>query len=312
MVGKQDSQFCLRGYVPELPEVETVRRGLEPVLTGSKVRRLEARRPDLRFPLPERFAARVEGQTVVRLERRAKYLIAVLSGGEALVMHLGMTGRFTIEAPSIKGGRCAERLGEYIYPSGADPKHDHVVLHLGGGQRVVYNDPRRFGFMVMMADGDRAQHALFKALGAEPLGAGLTADYLAQRACNRKVNLKSFLMDQRNIAGLGNIYVSEALHRAGLSPDRAARFLSDKRGAPTDRARALVPAIQSVLEQAIAAGGSTLKDYRHTDGEKGAFQEAFAVYDRDGAPCVRSGCSGIIRRTVHTGRATYACPVCQR
>ncbi|MEQ1653337.1 MAG: bifunctional DNA-formamidopyrimidine glycosylase/DNA-(apurinic or apyrimidinic site) lyase [Hyphomicrobium sp.] len=293
--------------MPELPEVETVRRGLEPVLVGAKVSRVEARRPDLRFPLPERFAARLEGQTIERLERRAKYLVAVLSGGEVLVMHLGMTGRFTIEA-----GRDAELLGDYVYATGADPKHDHVVLHLGGDMRVVYNDPRRFGFMVMMAEADRAQHALFKSLGAEPLGSELTAAYLAKRAFMRKVNLKTFLMDQRNVAGLGNIYVSEALHRAGLSPDRAARFLSDKRGEPTDRAHALVPAITSVLEQAIAAGGSTLKDYRHADGEKGAFQEAFAVYDRADAPCVRAGCAGRIRKTVHGGRATYACSVCQR
>ena len=219
--------------MPELPEVETVRRGLLPVLVGAKVRRIEANRPDLRFPLPERFASRLEGQTVERLERRAKYLIAVMSGGEALVMHLGMTGRFTISR-----GKSSELLGDYIYESGGDPKHDHVVFHLGGGTRVIYNDPRRFGFMLMMADADRERHALFKNLGTEPLGDGLTPAYLAQRARGRKVNLKAFLMDQRNIAGLGNIYVSEALHRAGLSPDRGARFLSDKRGLPTKRARA--------------------------------------------------------------------------
>ncbi|HPG88813.1 MAG TPA: bifunctional DNA-formamidopyrimidine glycosylase/DNA-(apurinic or apyrimidinic site) lyase [Hyphomicrobium sp.] len=293
--------------MPELPEVETVRRGLEPVLCGVKIRRVEARRPDLRFPLPERFQSRVAGRTIERLERRAKYLVAVLSGGDALVMHLGMTGRFTVLA-----GNHAAFLGEYVYASGADPKHDHVVFELESGARVVYNDPRRFGFMVMMRDDERASHALFKNMGVEPLGPDLTAEYLAQRAVGRKVNLKSFLMDQRNVAGLGNIYVSEALHRAKISPDRAARFLSDGRGRPTDRAYALVPAITSVLEQAIAAGGSTLKDYRHADGERGAFQESFAVYDRDGAPCPRPGCAGVIRRTVHTGRATYACSRCQR
>lgn len=293
--------------MPELPEVETVRRGLAPVLVGSKIRKLVCNRADLRFPLPERFAARLEGQTIERLERRAKYLVAVLGGGESLVMHLGMTGRFT-----IADKRSASLLGEYVYPSGADPKHDHVVLHLGGGARVIYNDPRRFGFMLMMPETERTSHALFKNLGVEPLGEELTPAYLAARAAGRKANLKAFLMDQRNIAGLGNIYVSEVLHRAGLSPDRPARFLSDKRGFPTDRARALVPSIQSVLEQAIAAGGSTLKDYRHADGEKGAFQESFAVYDREGAACIRPGCTGIIRRTVNTGRATFACPVCQR
>jgi formamidopyrimidine-DNA glycosylase len=307
MVHDNVSQFCLRGYVPELPEVETVRRGLEPVLAGAKVRRVEARRPDLRFPLPERFAARLEGRTVERLERRAKYLVAVLSGGEALVMHLGMTGRFTIATQSR-----AALLGEYVYPAGADPKHDHVVFHLGNGARIIYNDPRRFGFMVMMAEAERSTHPLFKNMGVEPLGPELTPDYLAGRAAGRKVNLKSFLMDQRHVAGLGNIYVSEALHRAGLSPDRAARFLSDRRGKPTDRAHALIPAITSVLDQAIAAGGSTLKDYRHADGETGAFQESFAVYDREGCACQRPGCRGVIRRTVHTGRATFACTMCQR
>lgn len=292
--------------MPELPEVETVRRGLEPVLVGAKVRRVEARRADLRFPLPDRFAARLEGQTIERLERRAKYLIAVLSGGEALAMHLGMTGRFTIAS-----GKSAALLGEYVYPAGADPKHDHVVFHLTGGARVIYNDPRRFGFMEMMAESERSGHALFRNLGAEPLGSELTPDYLASRAHRRKVNLKAFLMDQRNVAGLGNIYVSEALHRAGLSPNRGARFLSDRHGLPTDRARALVPAITSVLEAAIAAGGSTLRDYRHADGERGAFQEAFAVYDRQGQPCSRAGCPGTIQRHVHGGRATYFCGVCQ-
>jgi formamidopyrimidine-DNA glycosylase len=277
------------------------------VLVGARVSRIEARRADLRFPLPERFVKRLQGQTIIELKRRAKYLVAVLSGGEALVMHLGMTGRF-----SIASGKSVERLGDYIYESGGDPKHDHVVIHLNDGVSVVYNDPRRFGFMLLMAEADRGQHALFKSLGVEPLSDGLTAIYLAQRARGKKVNLKAFLMDQRIIAGLGNIYVSESLHRAGLSPDRPARFLSNRRGAPTDCAHALVPAIKSVLEQAIAAGGSTLKDYRHADGEKGAFQEAFAVYDRHGEPCIRPGCEGTIRRTTHSGRATFACSRCQK
>jgi formamidopyrimidine-DNA glycosylase len=311
MVRARNRQFCLSEPVPELPEVETVRRGLAPHLVGAQIYRVDARRPDLRFPLPAGFVARLEGQTIVGLERRAKYLVATLSSGELLVMHLGMTGRF-----SVLSGRddsdTTELLGEYVYPSGTDPKHDHVVLHLNGGTRIVYNDPRRFGFMLMMADGERETHALFKNLGAEPLGAGLTADYLARRSHGRKVNLKSFLMDQRNVAGLGNIYVSEALYRAQLSPDRAARFLSDKRGQATERAHALVHAIRDVLSDAIVAGGSTLKDYRHADGEKGAFQDNFSVYDREGMKCLRRGCHGIIRRTVHTGRATFSCPACQR
>lgn len=294
--------------MPELPEVETVRKGLEPVMVGASISGVDLHRPDLRFPLPERFVERLTGQCIERLERRAKYLVAVLSGGEALVMHLGMTGRFTVGA----GRQRAHLLGDYVYPGGSDPKHDHVVFHLKGGAHVIYNDPRRFGFMLMMPDAERSAHPLFRHLGAEPLGNALSADYLAARAFGRKVNLKSFLMDQRNIAGLGNIYVSEALHRASLSPDRAARFLSDRKQRPTARADVLVRAIRDVLTDALAAGGSTLKDYRHADGEKGAFQDKFAVYDRDGQPCPRPGCSGVIRRTVHTGRATYMCPVCQR
>lgn len=293
--------------MPELPEVETIRRGLEPVLAGARIRRLHMRRPDLRFPFPEHFAKRIEGQKIERLMRRAKYLVAELSGGEALVMHLGMTGRFSVVTPARQ-----EVLGAYVYETDGNPVHDHVAFELSTGVSIVYNDPRRFGFMVMMDAATREAHALFRHMGVEPLGPELTADYLALRGRDRKTNLKAFLMDQRHIAGLGNIYVSEALHRAGISPDRAARSLSDARGRPTDRAEALVPAIRSVLEQAIAAGGSTLKDYRHADGERGAFQESFAVYDRDGAPCVRSGCNGTIRRTIHSARATYACTRCQR
>lgn len=293
--------------MPELPEVETIRRGLEPVLAGARIRRLHMRRPDLRFPLPDHFAERVEGQRIERLIRRAKYLVAELSGGEALVMHLGMTGRFSVVTPQRQ-----QVLGAYVYETEGDPVHNHVAFDLSNGISVIYNDPRRFGFMVMMDAATRERHALFRRMGVEPLGPDLTAEYLASRAHGRKSNLKAFLMDQRNVAGLGNIYVSEALHRAAISPNRAARFLSDRSGLPTDRARALVPAIQSVLEQAIAAGGSTLKDYRHADGERGAFQESFAVYDREGAPCPRPGCGGTIRRTVHSGRATYACTRCQR
>jgi formamidopyrimidine-DNA glycosylase len=297
--------------MPELPEVETVRRGLAPVLVGHRVTGLELRRPDLRFPLPERFRERLVGQEIVALERRAKYLIAALSGGEDLVMHLGMTGRFTIVHDGIR-----ETPGAYVNETGGeagpDPVHDHVVLHLSGGARIVYNDPRRFGFMVMLPHDERDAHPLFRALGAEPLGIGLTPEYLAARAEGKKVSLKAFLMDQRMIAGLGNIYVSEALYRAQLSPNRAARSLADRRGAPTDRAVRLVAAIREVLQHAIDAGGSTLRDYRHADGAVGAFQNEFAVYDREGLPCLRPGCGGTVRRTVHSGRASFYCPRCQR
>ncbi len=293
--------------MPELPEVETVRRGLAPVLVGSRIARLDARRPDLRFPLPERFGERLAGQDIIGLERRAKYLIAGLSGGEDLVMHLGMTGRFTIAQDGL-----VDRPGDYIHETGPDPTHDHVVLHLTDGTQVIYNDPRRFGFMVMMPHAERSEHALFRDLGAEPLGPELTADYLARRAIGKKVNLKTFLMDQHVVAGLGNIYVSEALFRAGLSHDRAAASLSKKRSGPTERAGKLVGAIKAVLESAIEAGGSTLRDYRNANGKKGAFQDRFAVYDRAGSTCVKPGCGGKIHRAVHAGRATFYCPRCQR
>ena len=216
--------------MPELPEVETVRRGLAPVLVGSRVAALDARRPDLRFPLPERFGERLVGQNIVGLERRAKYLIAALSGGEDLVMHLGMTGRFTIVHDGL-----SDTPGEYVHETGPDPTHDHVVLRLSDGTQIIYNDPRRFGFMVMMPHAERSRHALFRDLGAEPLGDDLTAEYLALKAQGKKVNLKAFLMDQHVVAGLGNIYVSEALFQAGLSPNRPAASLANRRGAPTER-----------------------------------------------------------------------------
>jgi formamidopyrimidine-DNA glycosylase len=293
--------------MPELPEVETVRRGLEPVVAGRRIAAVDVRRPDLRFPFPERFAERLIGQKIAGIERRAKYLIAGLSGGEDLVMHLGMTGRFSI----LQNGR-SDTPGAYTNAVGADPAHDHVVLTLSGGARIVYNDPRRFGFMVMMPHVERPEHPLFRGLGVEPLSPELTAEYLAFRARGKKANLKSFLMDQRIVAGLGNIYVAEALFRAGLSPNRAAKALADRRGAPTDRAMRLVPAIRDVLEQAIDARGSTLRDYRDANGASGGFQNSFAVYDRAGRICPRPGCGGEIRRVVHAGRASFYCPRCQR
>lgn len=293
--------------MPELPEVETVRRGLAPVLVGARVRALDTHRPDLRFPLPEQFAKRIVGQKVLALERRAKYLIATLSSGEDLVMHLGMTGRFTIVHDGMR-----ETPGEYVNETGSDPLHDHVVMHLSGGARIVYNDPRRFGFMVMMAHEERSEHALFRGLGVEPLGNEFNADYLARRARGKKIGLKSFLMDQRVVAGLGNIYVCEALFEAALSPKRRAGSLADRRGAANERAERLVVAIRKVLRRAIDAGGSTLRDYRHADGRRGQFQQSFAVYDREGLACVRPGCGGAIRRGVDAGRATFYCPRCQR
>ncbi len=293
--------------MPELPEVETVRRGLAPALVGRRIARVEVRRPDLRFPFPENFAERVSGKTVNALERRAKYLIAALSSGDDLIMHLGMTGRFTIVT-----GNEAHVPGQYVYDAQSDPRHDHVEMRLAGGSRVIYNDPRRFGFMLLIPAVEREFHPLFDGLGVEPLGSDLTPEYLARRAHAKKVNLKTLLMDQRIIAGLGNIYVSEALHRAGLSPNRVASSLSDAAGRPTERARRLVPAIKDVLAAALAAGGSTLRDYRQADGGSGSFQNEFAVYDREGNLCPRPGCGGQIKRVVHTGRATNFCGRCQR
>lgn len=295
--------------MPELPEVETVRRGLEPVMAGRRIVRLEQRRPDLRFPFPERFAARLTGRRVERLQRRAKYLMAVLDRGEVLAMHLGMTGRFSISLP---GGANARPLGEFAYASGADSAHDHVVFGMEGGATVTYNDARRFGYMTLIGHNEIATHPHFKDLGVEPLGPDLTSDYLARMAEGRRSDLKAFLLDQRIIAGLGNIYVCEALFRAGLNPNRAASVLARKGGKPTDRTQRLLPHIRAVLEEAIAAGGSTLRDYRRTDGSLGYFQHTFAVYGREHEPCPRPGCGGTVRRTVQSGRSTFHCPKCQR
>lgn len=293
--------------MPELPEVETVRRGLEPHLAGRRIVRVEQRRPDLRFPFPERFTARLEGQSVDVLTRRAKYMLWRLSSGETLVVHLGMTGRFT-----VAHARCCERPGAFTYSAGGHDKHDHVVLHLADGTTITYNDARRFGFMLLMGPDEIDVHPLFAGLGVEPLGNAFNADYIATKAIGKGVDLKAFLMDQRIVAGLGNIYVCEALHRAGLSPNRAAKSLVDRKGRPTQRAERLVPAIKSVLTEALAAGGSTLRDYRHADGELGYFQHTFAVYGRTGERCRKPGCRGIVRRAVHAGRSTFFCSNCQK
>jgi formamidopyrimidine-DNA glycosylase len=295
--------------MPELPEVETVRRGLEPVMTGSRIVRVEQRRPDLRFPFPDRFAARLEGQTVSGIERRSKYILIQMSGGEVLVVHLGMSGRMSVALPAKPG---AMTLGEYVYDAGADPKHDHAVLHMESGTSITYNDPRRFGFMLLIAARELSQHALFKSLGVEPFSDALTPAYLAARAYKRKTDIKAFLMDQRHVAGLGNIYVCEALFRAKLSPLSSASRLAGRGGSDNARSQALVPIIRTVLSAAITAGGSTLRDYRQSDGETGNFQEDFRVYGREGEPCVRMGCDGTVRRSVQSNRSTFWCPKCQK
>jgi formamidopyrimidine-DNA glycosylase len=294
--------------MPELPEVETVRRGLEPVLAGARIRRVVQRRPDLRFPFPERFCERLEGRTIERLERRAKYILGHLDAGEVLAIHLGMTGRFSI---AVAGGANGTQLGEFTHQAGHDPTHDHVVIETEAGATVTYNDARRFGYMSLIPASEMARHPHFKGLGIEPLGPELDAAFLAKKAEGRTADLKAFLMDQRIIAGLGNIYVCEALFRAGLSPSREAGALS-RRGKPTDRGERLVVAIRNVLEAAIAAGGSTLRDYRHTNGSPGYFQHSFAVYGREGEACTRPGCAGKIGRIVQAGRSTFYCGRCQR
>lgn len=294
--------------MPELPEVETVRRGLEPVLVNQRLVGVEQRRANLRFPFPDDFVRRVEGCKVVRLGRRAKYLVAELDSGEALIMHLGMSGRFTIEQP----GAAARAPGDFTHGTEKMAAHDHVVFHAANGARVTYNDPRRFGFMdLVAADGlETCRH--FSSMGIEPLGNQLNAAYIAERAAGRTTDLKAFLLDQRHIAGLGNIYVCEALYRARISPRRLAGSLANARGKPTARAERLVPLIREVLDDAIAAGGSTLRDYRAADGALGYFQHTFAVYGREGEPCPTDGCRGMVQRITQAGRSTFYCGRCQK
>lgn len=297
--------------MPELPEVETVRRCLERVLVGQTLSKVDLRRADLRFPFPERFAARLTGRSILGVGRRAKYLRLMLDSGEVLIVHLGMTGRFIVAEPDAPGGRGAI-VGDYVYETGHLPQHDHVVLETASGLRVTYNDPRRFGYMLLEPAADLDTHALFRALGVEPLGNELDAEMLARRAAGRRADLKAFLMDQRNIAGLGNIYVCEALFRAGLSPRRRAGTLAARGGKPAARCVRLVPAIRQVLTEAVEAGGSTLRDYRQPDGSSGAFQDSHDVYDREGEPCRRKGCGGTVRRITQSGRSTFFCPACQK
>jgi len=293
--------------MPELPEVETVRRGLTPVMQGAVIERVEARRPDLRWPLPENFADRLAGRRIEALNRRAKYLLADLDGGEVMILHLGMSGSMRIEGAPEKS-----RPGLFYHPRGAPGPHDHVTFHLAGGASVVFNDPRRFGAILVVPYDRLDSHPLLRGLGPEPLGNGFSAPYLAAAVARRRSPLKAALLDQKLVAGLGNIYVSEALFRAGLSPRREARTLASADGAPTRRAERLVAAIREVLREAIQAGGSSLRDHRQVNGELGYFQHAFRVYDRAGAPCRAPGCAGTIQRIVQSGRATFFCPSCQR
>jgi formamidopyrimidine-DNA glycosylase len=310
--------------MPELPEVETVRRGLAPAMEGAIIAAVEARRATLRFALPDRFVERLSGRRVTALERRAKYLLARLDGGpggggssragesgagargagEVLVMHLGMSGSFRVEDAFV---------GDFAHPRNKDPKHDHVVFRLTDGaaeRTVIYNDPRRFGFMDLVAADGLAAYPAFARLGIEPLGNELSGPWLAAAFAGKRTPLKAALLDQSLIAGLGNIYVAESLWRAHLSPERLAGTLAEPAmAAAADR---LAVAIRQVLEEAIAAGGSTLRDHAQADGSLGYFQHSFRVYDRAGDPCQTPGCPGTIGRTVQSGRSTFWCAVCQR
>ncbi|MBK0400008.1 bifunctional DNA-formamidopyrimidine glycosylase/DNA-(apurinic or apyrimidinic site) lyase [Limibaculum sp. M0105] len=283
--------------MPELPEVETVRRGLEPVLAGHRLCEVVQRRADLRWPLPERFAERLTGRRVEGLGRRAKTILIGLDDGQTWLVHLGMTGRVLI------GDRM---LGEFHHQTPEPGPHDHVILTTDAGIRIVYNDARRFGAMDLWPTGDLATHPWLARLGPEPLGNDFSAPVLAARLAGKMTPIKAALLDQRVVAGLGNIYVCEALHRAGIHPGRIAGSVSARR---IDR---LVREIRATLAEAIAAGGSSLRDYRQADGELGYFQHSFLAYDREGTTCRQPGCGGTIRRIVQSGRSTFYCPKCQR
>lgn len=294
--------------MPELPEVETVMRGLKPVLEGRRIAAVDLRREGLRFPFPEGLSQRLTGQRIERLNRRAKYILMSLDGGDCLLVHLGMTGRFTVFGPAGK-----QNLGEFYFETSAGEEghgpHDHVVLSLDDGTRVVYTDPRRFGIMDLFPEAEAPSHKLLREIGVEPLGNELSAAYLAERFRGKAAPLKAALLDQHIIAGLGNIYVCEALYRAGLSPRRKSATLVKKKGHDA-RLEDLVRHVREILAEAIRAGGSTLQDFAHTDGTAGEFQQRFLVYDREGEPCAR--CGSPIERLVQSGRSTFYCRACQK
>jgi len=293
--------------MPELPEVETVRRGLQPAMEGARFERVELRRGNLRFPFQPDFTDRLTGQTVTGLGRRAKYLLADLSSGDVLLMHLGMSGSFRVLDAAGEA-----TPGEFHHPRSEDRSHDHVVFSMSSGKTVVFNDPRRFGFMKVFSRADIDTEPHLEGLGPEPLGNAFDALMLARACAGKKTSLKAALLDQRVVAGLGNIYVCEALFRAHLSPKRVAATLATKAGGPTERAEKLAQAIRAVLHEAIKAGGSSLRDHRQTSGELGYFQHSFAVYDREGEPCRTKGCGGVVKRFVQNGRSTFWCPKCQK
>ncbi|WP_299956182.1 bifunctional DNA-formamidopyrimidine glycosylase/DNA-(apurinic or apyrimidinic site) lyase [uncultured Roseobacter sp.] len=283
--------------MPELPEVETVRRGLTPAMRGVRIEKAEVNRPDLRWPFPEGMAGRLTGQRVEQLRRRSKYILADLSSGETLLIHLGMSGRMLVSG---------DPLGQFMHDHPAPEKHDHVVLHMENGARITFNDPRRFGAMDLMPTQGAEHHKLLSVLGPEPLGNDFHEAHLIEAFRGKMSPVKSALLNQRIVAGLGNIYVCEALYRAKIRPTRKAGRIS----AP--RVAGLVPIIRAVLSEAIEAGGSSLRDFRHADGELGYFQHSFDVYGREGAPCRTPDCPGVIGRIVQSGRSSFFCAQCQR
>jgi formamidopyrimidine-DNA glycosylase len=293
--------------MPELPEVETARRGLEPAMQGARFTKVDVHRGDLRWPLPKDFARRLEGKTVTGIGRRAKYLLTDLSSGDVLLMHLGMSGSFHVFRE--KGDKA---LGRYYHERAQHAAHDHVVFHMSSGAIVTFNDPRRFGSMKIVPRDKLDDEPLLRGLGPEPLGNAFDAAMLAQACHGKKTSLKAALLDQRVVAGLGNIYVCEALHRALLSPKRLASTIATRAGAPNERAERLVDGIKATLNAAIKDGGSSLRDHKLTDGGLGMFQHHFRVYDREGEPCRTPGCGGTVKRIVQNGRSTFYCPTCQK
>lgn len=283
--------------MPELPEVETVRRGLAPAMEGAVIARAEVNRPDLRWPFPPRMADRLSGQRVERLRRRSKYILADLTSGESLLIHLGMSGRMTVSG---------DPLGQFVHEHPMPEKHDHVVFHMSNGARITFNDPRRFGAMDLLPTATAEAHKLLASIGPEPLGNTFSESYLVEMLKGRNTPIKSALLDQRIVAGLGNIYVCEALYRARIAPSRKAGRIA------AIRVAGLVPIIRDVLTEAIEAGGSSLKDYRRADGELGYFQHSFDVYGRESEPCRTPGCTAHIARIVQSGRSSFYCPQCQR
>ena len=283
--------------MPELPEVETVRRGLMPSMEGATILRADVNRPDLRWPFPDQMAERLQGQKILNLRRRSKYLLLDLSGGETLLIHLGMSGRMLVSG---------DPMGQFVHEHPAPEKHDHVMFHMDNAARVTFNDPRRFGAMDLITTATADSHKLLAVLGPEPLGNDFHEQHLVDAVAQKNSPVKSALLDQRIVSGLGNIYVCEALFRAGIRPTRKAGRISVKRVA------ALVPIIRAVLSEAIEAGGSSLRDFKQADGELGYFQHRFDVYGREGAPCRSENCTGFVQRIVQSGRSSFFCPKCQR